>query len=345
MLPSFLERPIVLAPLAGGPGTPALAAAVSEAGGLGFLPAGYLGADVLADRIAELRTLTSRPFGVNLFVPSLEPAAPEVYAAYLARLAAAGVVLGEARWDDDDFDRKLELVRRERPAVVSFTFGHPAPEVMAAIRDAGGTAWVTVTSAAEARVAAAAGAAALVVQGAEAGGHRGGFLDGDAQPAVGLLALLQLVRAATRLPLVAAGGIATGAAVAAVLCAGADAAMVGSAFLRCPEAGTAEAHRRALASDTPTALTRAFTGRLARGVRNAFLDEHSDHAPSAYPEIHHATAPMRAAARAAGDHDAVNLWAGEAYALGGERPAGDVVRALSEDARAALARAGRRLGA
>ena len=152
-------------------------------------------------------------------------------------------------------------------AVVSFTFGCPAAEVLHRLKDAGSEVWVTVTSPAEARLAEAAGADALVVQGAEAGGHRGGFTDSD--DAVALLPLLQLVAAATELPLVATGGIATGAAVAAVLAAGARAAQLGSAFLRCPEAGTYAVHRDALRGSSPTALTRAFTGRAARGIGTA----------------------------------------------------------------------------
>jgi nitronate monooxygenase len=198
-----------------------------------------------------------------------------------------------------------------------------------------------VTSPAEARTAADVGADALVVQGAEAGGHRGSFTDTD--EAVGLIALLQLVRAATDLPLIAAGGLMTGAAVAAVLACGARAAALGTVFLDSPEAGTSAVQRASLRSDEPTALTRAFTGRLARGIRNRFLTEHND-APSAYPEIHYVTAPVRAAARSAGDPELVNLWAGQAYSLATATPAADLVRQLHEDARTALGDAADRLG-
>jgi nitronate monooxygenase len=201
--------------------------------------------------------------------------------------------------------------------------------------------WVTVTAPSEADLAAAAGADALVVQGGEAGGHRGGFADTD--DAVGLLPLLQLVAATSDLPLIAAGGIATGAGVAAVLAAGARAAALGSAFLRCPEAGTAPVHRAALEGSEPTALTRAFTGRAARGIRNRFLTEHAADAPSAYPEVHYLTAPLRQAARAAGDPELVNLWAGQAYPLGREIPAAELVRSLHDDARRALRAAAERV--
>jgi len=230
--------------------------------------------------------------------------------------------------------------------VVSFTFGCPEPAVIDRLHDAGSEVWVTVTNPGEARHAADAGADALVVQGAEAGGHRASFRDDpgeDPGGGVGLLSLLQLVHAQVDLPLVATGGIATGAAVAAVLVVGAAAAQLGTAFLRCPEAGTAAVHRQALAGSAPTAMTRAFTGRLARGIRNRFLDRHSAAAPAAYPELHHLTAPLRQAGRAAGDPGLVSLWAGQTYELGRQLPAGQLVRTLAAEARAALQQAGQRL--
>ncbi len=339
MVTDALAVPIVLAPLAGGPSTPELAAAVCEGGGLGFLATGYLSAEAAAERIATLRSLTSRPFGVNLFVPGPR-SEPEAYAAYVASL---GGDVGEPRWDDDAFDAKLALLEAAPVAVVSFTFGCPGPELIERVRATGAEAWVTVTGPEEARVATAAGADALVVQGAEAGGHRGTFEDGPDSVHYGLLALLQLVRAAVDRPLIAAGGIATGDAVAAVLCAGADAAAVGTAFMRTPEAGTSPVHRDALASDTPTGLTRAFSGRLARGIRNRFMADHDGDAPLAYPEVHYATAPLRAAARSAGDPDRVNLWAGEAHALAQDAPAADVLAGLVAEARAAIERVARRI--
>jgi nitronate monooxygenase len=309
-----LGIPIVLAPLAGGPSTPELAAAVSNAGGLGFVAAGYLKAADLAARIARVRELTDRPFGVNLFVPGPR-SDPSVYADYVRDL-------GEPRWDDDDWDAKLELLTRDPVDVVSFTFGCPSRDVIGALP---GEAWVTVTTPFEARAAVAAGADAVVVQGAEAGGHRGSWVDDKRAEPIGLLALLQLVD--VDVPKIASGGIATPQAVNAVRALGAAAAQIGTAFLRAPEAGTVEAFRERLTGDTPTALTRAFTGRLARGIRNRFMDERPD-APIAYPEINYATSAMRAAARKAGDADAFNLWAGQAYPLAQARPAAEIAREL-----------------
>jgi len=335
--------------MAGGPSTPALAAAVSEAGGLGFVAGGYRTPEALAEDLDATRALTARPVGVNLFAPSGTAADPAAVRAYAERLRAeaerAGVALGQPRFDDDAFDAKVALLCERPAAAVSFTFGCPPPGTIAQLRDAGASVWVTVTDADEARQAAAAGADALVVQGVEAGGHRGTFADRPDAPDYGLLALLQLVREEVGLPLVATGGIMTGAAVASVLAAGAAAAQLGTAFMRCPEAATAPVHREALASSVPTRLTRAFSGRLARGIVNRLLEEHDAAAPIAYPEVHHLTAPLRAHGRRAGDAGVVNLWAGQAHRLAADLPAGELVARLMADAREALAGAHRRLGA
>jgi nitronate monooxygenase len=329
-----LRRPLVLAPLAGGPSTPELAAAVSEAGGLGFLAAGYLGAEAMREDINALRERTAAPFGVNVFVPGRADVDEAALRSYVARLQAEeapryGVDVGEPRFDDDDWEAKLVALAEERVPVVSFTFGCPSPDVIASLGAVGSEVWVTVTEPAEARIARDAGADVLVLQGIEAGGHRASFADRDDSEGLGILALLRLLATEVDLQLVAAGGIGDRAAVAAVLAAGAAAAQIGTAFLRAHEAGTNAAHRAALATDTPTALTRAFTGRLARGLVNRFLLEHSEGAPSAYPHVHHATAPIRAAARERGDADGFNLWAGQAHRLAGEAPAADIVRALA----------------
>jgi nitronate monooxygenase len=337
--PSQLEHPIVQAPMGGGPSTPALAAAVSEAGGLGFLAAGYRTVDAVRAELDDLRRLTERPFGVNLFVPgpaAADRAAVERYAGALAGEAERyGVELGEPRHDDDGWEEKLALLREERVPVVSFTFGCPDESVVTSLQAAGCAAWVTVTTPDEALASERVGADALVVQGVEAGGHRGTH-DPAAAGDVGLLALLQLVRAATDLPLVATGGIASGRAVAAVLAAGAAAAQLGTAFMLTPEAATAPAHRAALGGSAPTALTPAFTGRTARGIENRFMREHEQEVPLAYPEVHNLTAPLRAAAREGGDPDGFHLWAGQAYPLAAEVPAGELVRRLAGEAREAL---------
>jgi nitronate monooxygenase len=329
--------------MAGGPSTPELAVAVCEAGGLGFVAAGYKRADGVRDEIRAVREATSAAFGVNLFVPGPAPADSKSLEEYLHRLKPEaerqGAELGEPRFDDDGWEAKLEVMYEERPAVTSFTFGCPHESIVNRLHGVDTAVWVTVTNVAEALAAREAGADGLVVQGSEAGGHRGGFIDdGSDEGGIGLLALLRLVAGATPLPLVATGGVADGATLAAVLCAGASAAQIGTALMLAPEAGTADAQRRVLAERRPTRVTRAFTGRAARGIVNRFMTEHGDGAPAAYPEIHHVTSPLRAAARRAGDADGFNLWAGQAHELVRELPAGEIVREMAAEARAALER-------
>ena len=314
-----LRVPIVQAPMAGGPSTPELAAAVSNAGGLGFLAAGYKTVDAVRREIAKVRHATSNAFGVNLFVPQADAADASQLDAYIARIRdqaqAYGVAAGDARWSDDDWEQKLEVVAEVRPPVVSFTFGSPHSAVVHKLRAAGVEVWVTVTEPDEAQLAATAGADALIVQGVEAGAHRGSFVDADGTGELGLLPLLRLVARVTELPLVASGGLADGYSIAAVLVAGAVAAQLGTAFLATPEAGTSRAHRARLRQSGETRLTRAFTGRRARAIVNEFLERNHEAAPSAYPHVYHLTAPLRAAARERDDFETMNLWAGQGYPL------------------------------
>jgi nitronate monooxygenase len=324
-----------LAPLAGGPSTPELTATVANVGGLAFLAAGYLTPQVLQERLVRTRTLTAKPFGVNVFVPG-RPSDSRIVAEYAALLGSEaerlGVELGEPRFEDDYWNEKLDLLTADPVAAVSFTFGCPPPTLIDGLHQVDSEVWVTVTTPQEAAAAELAGADVLVAQGSEAGGHRGTWRDDDpAISGIGVVALVQLVRANTKVPIVAAGGIATGAAIAAVLAVGADAAALGTAFLRCPEAGTSDVHRAALTGTAPTELTRAFTGRMARGIRNRILDRFSTAAPSAYPEVHHLTSPLRQAGREAGDPDVVNLWAGQAYPLTEDQPAEAIVRRLARE--------------
>jgi nitronate monooxygenase len=344
-----LEHPIIQAPMAGGPSTPALAAAVSAAGGLGFLAAGYKTPQDFHADIVATKALTQAPVAVNLFVLAETPVDDAAVAAYAAQIKPEadrqGVALGHPQFDDDAFEAKLEIVFRERPPIVSFTFACPPQEVVRALHERDIAVWVTVTEVDEALIAATAGADALVVQGVEAGGHRGSFEDVDGRGEVALLPLLRLLARANELPLVASGGIADGAAVAAVLAAGARAAQIGTAFMRCPEAATSTAHRDTLAGTGSTGLTRAFSGRRARGIVNSFMRTHGAHAPAAYPHVNHLTAPLRAAARKADDAEAINLWAGQAYPLAEVLPAGELVRRWSIEARAAIEQAQARLDA
>jgi nitronate monooxygenase len=330
----LLRRPLVVAPMAGGPSTSELVIAAASAGAVGFLAAGYKTPAAMAAEIAAVRAGTAGPFGVNVFVPGAPSADAEAIGGYLGSLRASaeavGARLGEAAWDDDGYQEKVAGLLADPPPVVSFTFGCPPAEVIAAFRKAGAVVAVTVTSPGEAATAAAAGADALSVQGYEAGAHRGAFVNGDiAGRDYGLLSLIGEIAAVTGLPQIAAGGIMGPRQVDAVLAAGAVAAQCGTAFLRCPESGAHPVHKAALADPryTTTALTRAFSGRWARGLVNEFVRSHAD-APAAYPEINNATRPLRAAAAAAGDGERMSLFAGQGYRAATDRPAGEIIEWL-----------------
>src|SRR6201997_4052058 len=314
-----LAVPVVAAPMAGGPSTPQLAAAATDAGGLGFVASGYLTADDFASRLAKARELTSGPLGANLFVPQ-PPVAnqPDIdrYAEALAGEAQRyGAQLGEPRYDDDSWSAKLDVVLDLRPEVVSFTFDVPDTDDIRRLRDAGIVTVATATTAAEAELAVSRGVDAVAVQGPAAGGHRGTY-DPTVRPATQPLSeLLAEVKARVAVPVVAAGGLMTAEDVDGVLRAGAVAAQLGTAFLLADEAGSSPVHRAALQNPrfTETVVTRAFSGRYARGLRNRFIDEHEAQAAFGYPEIHWLTSPLRAASVRAGDPHATNIWAGTGF--------------------------------
>jgi nitronate monooxygenase len=240
------------------------------------------------------------------------------------------VPLGDPRWDDDDWTAKIELLVDAAPAVCSFAFGCPDRSVVEALQRRGSLVMVTVTSPVEAEAAAAAGADMVCAQGSEAGAHRSTFDDDGPDELLPALALVTAIRERTALPVVAAGGIAEPADVAAALAAGASAVQVGTAFQLCREAGTNEVHRAALRDPafSETALTRAFTGRRARALVNRFTREHPD-APSAYPEIHHVTRPLRTAAVSRNDPDSLHLWAGTGWRQARDGPAAGIIEWLS----------------
>ncbi|MBB2985942.1 nitronate monooxygenase [Terracoccus luteus] len=361
MVIAELEVPFVAAPMAGGPSTPDLVTAVAAAGGLGLLAGGYLSCEGLARDIAGVWDDGTTRFGVNLFVPAgantaRPPATPEhvrarveAVRAYRERLlpeaGRRGVELPERPVaGDDDWERKLDLVVRERVPLVSFTFGLPGAAVLGELRRAGAVTMVTVTDPDEARAALEAGADTLWVQGPGAGGHRG-TLHEDAVPGdLPLDELVARVRALTDVPIVAAGGLGDAATAARAITAGADAVGVGTALLLTPEAGTSLAHRRAVRAGGVTRVTRAFSGRPARSVENEFVRRYDDGAPTAYPEVHHLTVPLRRAAAAVDDPDGVAPWAGTGLAGAREVPAAAVVAAWRDElvaARDARTAAGR----
>lgn len=329
-----LDVPVIIAPMAGGPTTPELAAAGSNAGGLGFLAGGYLTAEVFAERITAARGLTTGPLGANLFVPQPSAARPDAINAYATALAGEseryGVRLGDARFDDDQWAAKLEVVLDLKPEVVSFTFGLPEAEECARLRGAGISTVATVTTLADAELAVARGVDVVAVQGPDAGGHRGTFDPVAAPPTQPLAQLLRATTIALDVPVIAAGGLMTAADVADVTVSGAVAAQLGTAFLLAEEAGSSPVHRAALTDPrfTETAVTPSFSGRYARGLRNRFIDEHDAQAPFGYPEVHYLTIPVRAAAVRAGDPDGVNVWAGTGFRKAVTGSVADIIAAL-----------------
>ncbi len=330
-----LAVPVVGAPMAGGPGTPTLAAAVTNAGGMGFVAGGYVTPERFADDITAARARTTGPIGANLFVPQPSAAdyvALDHYAEELDEIAEHyEVEVGRPRFgDDDNWQAKLEVVADLRPEVVSFTFGAPPPDVLRWFGALGIILLITVTSPYEAGVAVAAGADGLVVQGPNAGGHRGTFAPDMEPGSESLHELLDRIGATHDVPLIAAGGLATAEDVAGVLRRGAAAAQIGTALLLSDEAGTNSAHRSALTHPhfTKTLVTRAFSGRYARGLENDFTRLFDDVAPLGYPEVNQMTSPIRAASVAAEDPHGTNLWAGTEFAKARTGKAAGIVAAL-----------------
>ncbi|GER23743.1 oxidoreductase [Zafaria cholistanensis] len=333
--------PLVAAPMAGGPSTPELVQAAAGAGGLGFLAAGYKTPGQLAGEIAQVRAGTGR-FGVNVFAPNPVPVQRAAFDAYVEALrdwaGNYGVDLrsAEPREDDDEWDAKVELLAADPVPVVTFTFGLPPAGTVGRLRRAGSLVLQTVTSAEEARRAAALGVDGLVIQSHLAGGHSGTLTPEAPLGEVPLVQLLGRVRAEVDLPLWAAGGLSTPAGVREVLAAGAEAAVLGTVLLRTPESGASAPYKAALAdaarthtSRTETLLTKAFSGRPARALRNGFVDRFHGQAPAGYPALHHLTSPLRKAAAAAGDPEGINIWAGAGYRDATEEPAADLLRRLA----------------
>lgn len=336
LLPALgVELPVLAAPLAGGPGTPELVEAAARAGSLGFVGGGYKTPDALAEEVAGLRA-AGVPYGVNLFVPNPLPVDRAEFARYAAEIAPEtarlGVVpeAGEPCEDDDWWTEKLELLIAEPPPIVSFTFAIPARSELQALRRAGSLLVQTVTTPREAQAAAAAGVDALAVQASSAGGHSGTMTPSALPVATTLPELIEAVAAAVELPLIGAGGVSTPQAASAALRAGAGAVLAGTALLLSAEAGTAPAHRAALRDPgRESVITRAFTGRYARGLRNGFIERHEATAPAGFPAIHHLTSPLRRAAAAQDEPELLHLWAGTGFREAQEAPAGEILLELS----------------
>lgn len=328
--------PLVAAPMAGGPSNPRLAAAVTQAGGFPFLAGGYKTPELLANEIAAVRA-SGAAFGVNLFAPNVTAIDEAVYRRYAEQLQSEAERYGidlpspQIVEDDDRWRDKIDLLLTDPVPVVSVTFGLPAARDVGALRRAGTRVLATVTTVDEARAAAEVGVDGLIAQGSNAGGHSGTH---DARRQITAMATAELTRAAvatTRLPIVAAGGVDGPAAVCELLAAGATAVAVGTLLVRTDESGASETYKNALGDPrfTETIVTRAFTGRPARSLRNAFADRYDATAPIGYPAIHHLTRTLRLAAATAGDPQNLHLWAGTGYRNATTGPAASVVTDLA----------------
>jgi nitronate monooxygenase len=342
-----IDVPIILAPMAG-PGTPQLAIAVSEAGGLGSLPCAQLSLDQAREALDLIRQGTSRPINVNFFCHTPPPIDAARELAWRARLAPyyieqgldpeAPVPASGRRPFDSDF---CAFVEEYKPQVVSFHFGLPEQALLDRVKTTGARIIASATTVSEARWLEEHGCDAIIAMGLEAGGHRGNFLSDDIARQVGTFALVPQVADAVNVPVIAAGGVADARGIVAAFALGASAVQIGTAYLFCPEARVSPVHLQALktAADDDTMITNVFTGRPARGIVNRLmldLGPISSIAPS-FPLAADALAPLRAKSESAGSRDFMNLWSGQAARLARELPAGELTRLLAAEALAKLA--------
>lgn len=334
-----IDLPVVQAPMAGVQGS-ALAIAVSEAGGLGSLPAAMLGDDALRKELAAIRAATPKPFNVNFFAhrPPVPDAARdadwrEALRPYYAEFGASEADIPQGPGRRPFSTEVADVIEAFRPPVVSFHFGLPDEALLARVRSWGAKVLSSATTVAEARWLAERGVDAIIAQGLEAGGHRGLFLSDDVGTQVGLFALLPQIVRAVRVPVIAAGGIADAAGVAAARALGAAGVQVGTAYLLCPESTTSALHRAALRGEGAgeTALTNVFTGRPARGIVNRVMRELGPMSPiaPAFPLATAVITPLRAKAEAAGSPDVSPLWAGQNVGGCREVPAAQLTRDLA----------------
>ncbi|MGG1555902.1 NAD(P)H-dependent flavin oxidoreductase [Paenibacillus ferrarius] len=342
-----IDYPILQAPMAGGPATPALAAAVSNAGGLGSLGAGYLTPEQIRSAIREVRERTDRPFGVNLFVPEQPQEDAEAIARMNAYLDRFREELGIAQLSEipqaaENFEEQVKVLLEQSVPVVSFTFGIPSQAIIHVLRQRGTTVIGTATTVQEAELLEAAGVDAIVAQGSEAGGHRGTFASGASDALIGTMALVPQAADHVRLPVIASGGIMDGRGLVAALALGASAVQMGTAFLASPESGAHAAykHKILVSREDTTQVTTAYSGKAARGIRTEFMRDMQGYPGTipAYPLQNAMTRDIRQAAAKANKPEYMSLWAGQGLRLAGEAAAADVVRRTMEQAERLLGR-------
>ena len=338
-----IEHPIIQAPMAGGPSTPELVAAVSNAGALGSLGAGYLSPQQLESDIARVKELTKRPFSVNLFIPeNNEPKEPsdKVLNKLEQFSRELGIDPGKIQEPPKHtFEDQLEVVLAHDVPVFSFTFGIPEPGFMQSVKDNNTRIIGTATCLEEAIMLKKSGCDAVVAQGSEAGGHRGSFVH-TTLPVIGSMALIPQLVPNTQLPIVASGGIMDGRGIAASLTLGASGVQMGTAFLGCKEADLPKPWLDSLLSskDTSTVLTKTFTGKYARGVNNRFIREMSpfENEVAPYPIQNYLTRSIRNASKEQGDSEYMSMWAGQGAALSRKSTAKELVDTLILECRDTL---------
>jgi nitronate monooxygenase len=345
-----VRLPIIQAPMAGGPSTPELVAAVSQAGALGSFGSAYIQPEAMQRDAEAVRARTGAPFNINLFV-SQQPAAVEA-AAQRAALDAVAGYYGELGLPPPepvrppyapDLDAQLRVVEEIRPAVFTFHLGAvPRDNVVRRLQALGTRVGGSATCIAEARHLETLGVDFIIAQGAEAGGHRGSYLRNPYESMTGTFALVRMIVRAVKTPVVAAGGIMDGAGIAAVLALGAQAAQLGTAFIPCPESGASRVHKDTIlgAQEDGTLVTEKFSGKPARGIANRYMREmHERAAPQlVFPAQNTLTGKLRAASAKAGNPDFVAMWAGQATPLSRELPAAELVAALEAETLEALDR-------
>jgi nitronate monooxygenase len=342
-----IDLPIILAPMAG-PGTDALAIAVSEAGGLGSLPCAQLSATEIRTALENIRRSTSRPINLNFFSHRPPTSDPEREHAWRARLKPYYLELGLdpdaplAPPSRQPFDsQSCALLEEFKPEVVSFHFGLPAQDLLDRVKATNACVIGSATTVREARWLESHGCDAVIAMGLEAGGHRGNFLSDDMARQVGTFALVPQIADAIKVPVIAAGGIADARGIVAALALGASAVQIGTAYLFCPEARLPPLHLEALANvtDDGTMITNVFTGRPARGIVNRLMLEvgpMASFAP-AFPLASSAIGPLRAKSEPTGSREFMNLWSGQAARLARrDMPAGELTRTLASEALARL---------
>lgn len=338
-----LSVPVIQAPMAGGGDTTQLVAAVSNAGGLGSFGAGYMMPDQIEERGREVRSLTDKPFGVNLFAPLKAPenidwrSALEKLRPYYTEIAATPPAEVKAM---PDFNAQLEAALNSGAKVFSFTFGDLPDEMIAKIKSRGLYVIGTATTVEEAMALQESGVDAIVAQGAEAGGHRGTFLEDFESSMVGTIALVPQILDAVAVPVIASGGIMDGRGVAAALVLGASAVQLGTAFLTCKEAGAPDAYKDAIfsAREQDTRITRAFSGRPARGIVNRFMREVGDDVPP-FPIQNQLTRPLRNAAAKLGRAEFLNLWSGQGTRMARRQSAAELIALIDVELDAAFSAA------